>query len=438
MKARAGTNSRLIAARVLDAVLHRGRSLKSELGVALPQLPDARDRALVEAIVLAALRQRHRYADVLANWMEKPPGRRDGIARALLYVGLAQLDALKLPAHASVDATVQAARAAGRTRQAGLINAVLRRATREPLPPGHPEHGWPKWLFAKLHADWPDQIETILEASAVPPPMWLRVNATRSDRDAYKQRLDVMELESHAHEALAQALRLDEAVPVAQLPGFSEGDVSVQDGSAQWVADALAPAAGARVLDACAAPGGKAAHLLERDPTLRLVALDIDPARMRRMREGFERLGVSAQAIAGDAAEPSAWWDGVPFDTILLDAPCSATGIVRRQPDVLLHRREADIAALTALQSRMLDALWPLLAPGGVLLYATCSILPDENARQVAAFLSRTPDAASELLDERFGRVSGVGRQRLPGEDGMDGFFYARLRKAAEGATQSA
>lgn len=432
MKPRAGSNSRLIAARVLDAVLHHGRSLKTELAAALPQLPDARDRALVEAIVMSALRQRSRYADALANWMEKPPGRRDGIARALLYVGLAQLDALQLPAHAAVDATVQAARAAGRTRQAGLINAVLRRATREPLPPGLPGHGWPKWLLAKLHADWPDQMQAILAASGEPPPLWLRV---RGDRDAYRQRLRDAGIGSDAPAALPNALRLHASLPVAQLPGFAQGEVSVQDGSAQWVAAALAPTAGARVLDACAAPGGKAAHLLERDASLRLVALDIDPARMRRMREGFERVGVTAQTIAGDAADPAAWWDGVPFDAIVLDAPCSATGIVRRQPDVLLHRREADIAALTALQARMLDALWPLLAPGGALVYATCSILPDENARQVDAFLRRTPDAISEALDERFGRVSGPGRQRLPGEDGMDGFFYARVRKVHTDAT---
>ena len=427
-----GTRPRLLAARILDAVLHGGRSLKAELAEQLPQLPDLRDRALTEAIVMGALRQHSRYAAILAQWMQQPPGRRDGLLRALLYSGLAQLDVLKLPEHAAVDATVQATRAAGRMRQAGLVNAILRRALREPLPPGHPEHGWPRWLLSRLHADWPDALPQILQASQQTPPMWLRVNRQRTGMAEYAQRLAQAGITIHRHDVLPDGLRLDEPLPVSELPGFAEGLVSVQDGSAQMVADALLPDAGTRVLDACAAPGGKAAHLAERDATLRLTALDIDPRRMRRMREGFERLGLPSIAVlAGDAADPVAWWDGLPFDAIVLDAPCSATGIVRRQPDVLLHRREADLAALQALQARLLDALWPLLRPDGVLLYVTCSILPDENARQIDAFLSRTADAQAEPLDERFGRVCGAGRQRLPGEDGMDGFFYARLRKQA-------
>lgn len=427
-----GTRPRLLAARILDAVLHGGRSLKAELAEQLPQMPDLRDRALTEAIVMGALRQHSRYAAILAQWMEQPPGRRDGLLRALLYTGLAQLDVLKLPEHAAVDATVQATRAAGRVRQAGLVNAILRRALREPLPPGHPEHGWPRWLLSRLHADWPDALPQILQASQQTPPMWLRVNRQRTGTVEYAQRLAEAGITIHRHDLLPDAVRLDEPLPVSELPGFVDGVVSVQDGSAQLVADALLPDAGTRVLDACAAPGGKAAHLAERDATLRVTALDIDPRRMRRMREGFERLGLPSIAVlAGDAADPAAWWDGLPFDAIVLDAPCSATGIVRRQPDVLLHRREADLAALQALQARLLDALWPLLRPDGVLLYVTCSILPDENARQIDAFLSRTADAQAEPLDERFGRVCGAGRQRLPGEDGMDGFFYARLRKQA-------
>jgi len=205
----------------------------------------------------------------------------------------------------------------------------------------------------------------------------------------------------------------------------------VQDGAAQAVADALDVPAGAHVLDACAAPGGKSAYLLERDPGVRLTAIDIDAKRLRKVRETFARLGVGADANfhVADATDPSRWWDGAPFDAVLIDAPCSATGIVRRQPDILLHRRESDLPTLVALQARMLDALWPLVKPGGVLLYATCSILKDENERQVDAFLTRTVDASADALDDRFGRVSGAGRQRLPGEDGMDGFFYARLCK---------
>jgi 16S rRNA (cytosine967-C5)-methyltransferase len=196
------------------------------------------------------------------------------------------------------------------------------------------------------------------------------------------------------------------------------------------VADALSPNTGARVLDACAAPGGKAAHLAERDPSLCITALDVDARRVRRMQDTFARLKLDVDARTADAAQPGGWWDGVPFDAILLDAPCSATGIVRRQPDVLLHRRADDIAALVVTQAKLLDASWPLLAVGGTLLYATCSILRGENAAQVEAFLARTPDARLEPLAASFGHDTGFGTQRLPGEGGMDGFFCARLRKA--------
>ena len=426
-----GAASRVAAARVLDAVLHRGSSLKAELGVALPALPDVRDRALVEAIVFAVLRQRPRYDAALRQWMPRPPGKRDGALRALLYAGFAQLDVLGLPPHAALDATVEAARALGRTHQAGLVNALLRRAQRDGLPAGDPADAWPEWLRTRISADWPVQAAAIFAASADPAPLWLRVNRRVQSRDAYQQRLGDAGIESKAGESLPDALRVDAGVPVAALPGFAEGAVSVQDASAQAVADALLPAEGARVLDACAAPGGKTAHLLERDPSLQITALDIDARRVRRMTEAFARLGVDADARAADAAQPASWWDGMPYDAILLDAPCSATGIVRRQPDILLHRRASDVDALVATQARLLDALWPLLAPGGALLYATCSLLREENEHQVDAFLSRTADASAEILHERFGHAAGAGRQRLPGESGADGFYYARLVKQA-------
>ncbi|MGN7726566.1 16S rRNA (cytosine(967)-C(5))-methyltransferase RsmB [Luteimonas sp. 22616] len=431
-----GARPRAVAAQVLDAVLHRGRSLKAELAQALPALADVRDRALVEAICFAALRQQARADAALRAWVPRPLGKRDGALRALLHVGFAQLDPLGLPPHAAVDATVGAARVLGRAHQRGMVNALLRRAQREGLPAASADGAWPVWLRERLRADWPDDYDAIVAASALPAPMWLRVNRLHGSRDDYAARLREAGIEAAGDDALPDALRLDVPVAVAALPGFDSGDVSVQDGSAQAVVEALAyspgaPAAGRRVLDACAAPGGKAAHLLERDPSLRLTALDVDPKRIERVRETFARLGVGADAVlrAADAADPDAWWDGVPFDAVLLDAPCSATGIVRRQPDVLLHRRAADLDALPTLQARLLDAAWRVLAPGGVLLYATCSILHAENTGQVDAFLARTADAVVEPLDDRFGRMSGAGRQRLPGERDMDGFFYARLRK---------
>ena len=430
MNPQPGVAVRVAAARILHAVL-QGRSLKAELAAALPKIADARDRALLEAICFAALRQRARYDAALHAWMQKPPGARDDELRALLLAGFAQLDALGLPAHAVLSATVDAARVLGRAHQAGMVNALLRRAQREGLPPGDPARQWPAWLLARLRADWLDDLDAILAASAAPAPAWLRVNRLRGSREAYAARLAEAGIAAAPVDGLPDALRVDGSVAVAALPGFAEGDVSVQDAAAQRVADALAPPRGGRVLDACAAPGGKSAHLLERDPTLRLTALDVDERRLRRVRETFGRLGVGAQAqlLAADAADTAAWWDGEPFDAILIDAPCSATGIVRRQPDVLLHRRESDLAALTALQARLLDALWPLLAPGGTLLYATCSILEAENEAQATAFLTRTPDAHAEPLPDDFGVAAGAGRQRLPGDGGMDGFFYARLRR---------
>ena len=424
-----GIATRVSAARVIDVVLHRGRSLKATLAAALPALADPRDRALVEAIVFTALRQRARFDAALEAWLAKPLGARDHELRALLHAGFAQLS-LGMPDHAVVAATVDAARALGRPHQAGLVNAVLRRAQREGLPAAGDEAAWPRWLAQRIRTDWPGQADAIFAASAEEAPMWLRVHARATTRDGYLERLHEAGIDGQVDASLPDAIRLDAALPVQQLPGFDDGVVSVQDGAAQRVADALSPRPQARVLDACAAPGGKAAHLAERDPSLRILALDVDSRRVRRMQDGFARLKLDIEAAAADATRPDTWWDGVPFDAILLDAPCSATGIVRRQPDVLLHRRETDIAALVDAQAMSLDAAWPMLAAGGTLLYATCSILREENAAQVEAFLARTADAALEPLEAGFGHDTGFGAQRLPGEAGMDGFFYARLRKA--------
>ncbi|MCY7313153.1 MAG: 16S rRNA (cytosine(967)-C(5))-methyltransferase RsmB [Pseudoxanthomonas sp.] len=424
-----GVGTRVLAAKVLDAVVHRGRSLKAELGKVLPQLPDPRDRALLEAMCFGALRQRARYDAALQLWLQKPLGDKDGELRALLLTGFAQIDAMGLPPHAALSVTVEAARALGRPHQAGMVNALLRRAQREGFPTADPAAAWPAWRRKKINLEWGDHAAAIFEASAHAAPLWLRVNRLQGTRDEYDARLHDAAIACAADDALPDALRIDSPVAVTALPGFAEGAASVQDGSAQQVADALSPAPGARVLDACAAPGGKAAHLLERDPALRLLALDVDPRRLNRVRETLARTGGVAEFRAVDAADVQAWWDGEPFDAVLLDAPCTATGIVRRQPDVLLHRTPEDLTSLIALQSRLLDSVWRVVRPGGVLVYATCSILKDENEFQVEAFLKRTPDARAEPLHAGYGHAAGPGRQRLPGERGMDGFFYARMLK---------
>ncbi|MDG2525128.1 16S rRNA (cytosine(967)-C(5))-methyltransferase RsmB [Stenotrophomonas sp. HITSZ_GD] len=429
----AGVAPRVAAARILAAVIGQGRSLKAEFAAVLPGLGEPRDRALVEAICFAALRRRPAYEAALAQWLERPPGRRDADLKGLLLAGLAQLDALALPAHAALSATVDACRALGRPRQAGMVNAVLRRAQREGLPAVAADAGWPQWLREEVRRDWGAQADAIFQASAEPAPMWLRVNRRQSTREAYLDLLAEAGIAAHAGDGLADGVRLGEPMPVAQLPGFTTGAVSVQDGSAQQVADLFDLAPGLRVLDACAAPGGKAAHLLEREPGLRLTALDIDPRRLRRVAETLARTGVAegAQVIAADAAQPDGWWDGAAFDAVLLDAPCSATGIVRRQPDVLLHRRAEDVDALLGVQARLLDAAWRVLRPGGYLLYTTCSLLRRENEQQIARFIARTDGVAVQPLDATFGHAAGAGRQRLPGEQARDGFYYAKLLKTS-------
>ncbi|MEO5596607.1 MAG: 16S rRNA (cytosine(967)-C(5))-methyltransferase RsmB [Lysobacteraceae bacterium] len=442
-----GVGVRAAAARVIDAVLHDGRSLKSELATALPSFDDSRDRALLESICFHALRHRRRYAFALEHWMPRPLPAREHQLYALLLVGLAQLDALQLPAHAAVSVTAEAARVLDRKTHVALVNALLRRATREPLPVSSDpaiDQSFPDWLLARIRRDWPDHVDETLDASNTIAPQWLRVNAVQGSRDAYAACLreaDV-DIDVAAPDHPARALCLPRALPIDQLPGWRQGVVSIQDAAAQLAVEALSVQAGERVLDACAAPGGKTAGLLESHPAdaggaVELVAVDNDQVRLQRVTDTLRRLQLdnAATLICADAGDPDAWWDGKPFDAILLDAPCSATGIIRRQPDIKWHRRESDLAALTALQDRLLDALWTTLKPGGRLLYATCSILREENAERVDAFLARTPDAQPMSLDDRYGHQSGAGRQRLPGEQQMDGFFYALLSRQAKRET---
>jgi 16S rRNA (cytosine967-C5)-methyltransferase len=430
-----GAALRARAARVLASVLGDGRSLKAMLAQALPALPDSRDRALLEAICFGALRHRRRYEFALSQWLAKPLASRDYPVHCLLLVGLAQLDALGLPAHAAVGATAEATRDLGREPLVGLVNALLRRASREPLP-ASPDPGiansHPDWLVQALSADWPEDAAAILAANNRPAPLWLRPNLRRGSAEDVLSSLRAEGLEAELSRLAEPAIRLDDPVPVERLPGWREGALSVQDGAAQLAVQALDPKPGEHILDACAAPGGKTAQIAEVLADGELWALDIESRRLQQVVHHLDRLGLASpriQAMVADAADTAAWWDGRAFDAILLDAPCSATGIIRRQPDIKWHRRAADIPALAAQQARLLDALWPLLKPGGRLLYATCSVLREENERVVAGFLARWPDALPQPLEARFGRASGAGRQRLPGEDGMDGFFYALLRK---------
>jgi len=435
--ARAPADPRAAAARILAAVLG-GRSLTEAAPPWLEPLATRRDRALARELAYGACRWQPRLARLLERLLERPPRRKDTDVLALMYLGLYQLRELAVPDHAAVDASAGACRALGKPWAVRLVNGVLRsylrraaelEAALERDPVFATAH--PQWLLAMLREDWPGRWEQICAAGNRRPPLHLRVNRRRAAAGEYLERLAAAGIAARPHGLVEGAVTLAEPVPAAELPGFAEGLVSVQDCAAQLAAPLLAAEAGQRVLDACAAPGGKTAHIAERCPGLaELVAVDASPDRLRPLRESLARLGLGASVVCGDAAAPEGWWDGEPFDRILLDAPCTATGVIRRHPDIKCLRRAEDAPAMAARQAALLEALWPLLAPGGKLLYATCSVLHRENHARMAAFLERHGDARLAGLDLPFAVDTGAGWQILPGEQGMDGFFYAALARA--------
>ncbi len=430
-----GGRARAAAARVMRDLI-AGRSLSDALPAHLADFPEA-ERPLVQELCFGVARWYPRLELILAGLLDRPLKARDADLRGLLLVGLYQLLYMRVPPHAAVAETVEASRHLGKPWAAGLINAVLRELLREraahsaraeACPEGRFAH--PAWLVERLRRAWPERWEAILEACNQRPPMTLRVNRLRTSRDDYRAMLAREGIGARVLAACSAALELEGAVPVHRLPGFAAGLVSVQDAGAQLAAGLLDVRPGQRVLDACSAPGGKACHILESEPALgALIAVDIDEARLGRVRENLGRLGLAARLHVGDAAEPAGAWAQASFDRVLLDVPCSATGVMRRHPDIKLLRRDSDIARLARTQARMLAAVWPLLERGGMLLYATCSLMAEENEQQAGRFLSGMPDARERPIHAPWGQARSVGRQTLPGEEGMDGFYYACLEK---------
>jgi 16S rRNA (cytosine967-C5)-methyltransferase len=417
---------------VLAGVL-AGRSLADSLPAAAVE---PRDRALLAELCHGTCRWYHRLDRMLARLAPRPLKARDADVRALLLIGLYQLAEMRVAPHAAVTETVEAARALGKPWATGLANAVLRAflRDREPLTSALAadpvaRHSHPAWLVDALAAAWPAECEAVLAAGNARPPMTLRVNLRRDTLGDAQDRLALAGLAATPVPFVPSALTLEHPVDVARLPGFDEGHLSVQDAGAQCAAPLLDAHPGQRVLDACAAPGGKTSHVLETCAGARLTAVDIDERRLARVRENLARLRLDAEVAVGDAARPAGAWAQARYDRILLDVPCTATGVIRRHPDIKLLRRADDVAGLAARQAGILDAVWPLLAPDGILLYVTCSLLPDENHLQIGRFLARQADACPLPIDAPWGRPAGAGRQILPGEHGMDGFFYARLRK---------
>ncbi|MGE8166990.1 16S rRNA (cytosine(967)-C(5))-methyltransferase RsmB [Pseudomonas putida] len=431
-------NPRLAAARALAAVLSGKASLNSSLPAQLDKV-DERDRGLTQDLAFGTARWQPRLDLLAAQLLQKPFKAADADVQALLLVGLYQLFYTRIPAHAAIGETVGCADKLKKPWAKGLLNAVLRRAQREGEalladmerdPVVRTAH--PRWLQKSLKAFWPEQWEAICAANNAHPPMILRVNRRHHTRDAYLALLAKAGIDASACQYGSDAIVLSQACDVRGLPGFAEGWVSVQDEAAQLAADLLELAPGQRVLDACCAPGGKTCHLLEAEAGLaHVVAIDLEAKRLARVRENLDRLQLDAELIACDARDTASWWDGKPFQRILLDAPCSATGVIRRHPDIKLTRQADDIPALAALQGQLLDALWPTLEVGGMLLYATCSSLPTENTEVIDAFLARTPGARELDLATEAGLRQPHGRQLLAQESGHDGFYYAKLIKIA-------
>lgn len=397
----------------------------------------SKEQALVQELCYGVLRWWFRLHWISNRLLERPLKSRDGDLEALILIGIYQLLYMRVPPHAAVTETVEATRDLGKPWASGLINGVLRNLIRqkdELLDSiGEDETAdlsCPGWLIGMIRKAWPQQWHTILDELNQRPPMSLRVNLKRCSRDSYLKKLQAQAISASSIHGVASGVLLDKPQDVFSLPGFSDGLVSVQDGGAQLAAELLDLQPGLAVLDLCAAPGGKTCHILEVAPEdITLTAVDIDQDRLQRVRENLDRLGLDAALFSGDAADTKGAWAETSYDRILLDVPCSATGVIRRHPDIKLLRRPEDIAALVELQGRIFQSAWSLLNPGGVLVYVTCSLLPRENEKQIKSFLSHNQDALESPIDVAWGHARSVGRQTLPGEHSMDGFYFARLEK---------
>lgn len=428
-------NPRIAALGALSEVLDGHSNLVDS--ASLSGLRDSRDGALARNLAYGVLRWLSALEWLAGELLSKPLKKREVEVQRLLLLGLQQLWHDQTASHAAVNETAECARLLGKPWAVGLINAVLRRFQRErefflnKLQEVPHQFAHPSWLLQAIQADWPGQWREIVKANNQKAPLWLRINRQKADESKLRSELKSIGFEVEDHVFAADAICISPAAPVSEIPGFEKGWLSVQDPAAQLARDLLKPCAGDRILDACAAPGGKTAHLLESCQDLDLTVLDKHPRRIAQVKENLERLGLQAKIQVADATDTETWYDGQRFNKILLDAPCSATGVIRRHPEIKWLRSSRQVDSAVQLQAALLTALWPLLEPGGLLVYATCSILERENGRQIRQFLSEHPGAELEEPDVEWGTASPFGRQILPGEARMDGFFYAVLRKSA-------
>lgn len=431
-------NARLAAVYTLRDVLEDGKSLMQLIPAMKSQLAPE-DQGFYQELCYGTLRHLSRLEGLMEGLVNKKIRAKDYDLELTILVGLYQLIYLRTPEHAAISATVDVVQGLKKPWAKGLVNAVLRNYTRtgegllEKVDQNwEDKYSVPNWLLNRLKKAYKKDTSAILEALNESAPMCLRINPEFISREDYIRQLNEVEVDAQIHPDVISAVCLEHAVGVDRLPHFEDGWVSVQDPAAQLAAHLLKAKPNERILDACAAPGGKTGHILESvGGEAELIALDSDGLRLARVQENLERLDVGAELIEADAAELDSWWDGTAFDRILLDAPCSATGVIRRHPDIKWLRREEDIAQLVEVQANILKALWTTLKPGGRLVYATCSILPDENVQQIEAFLAATEDATEIKIDAQWGVEQTQGRQIRTGIDGMDGFYYAILQKNA-------
>jgi len=429
-------DARSVATQILTQVIKYRRSLSDELDTQLAHLNDQRERALTQALCYGVLRWLPRLQVILQRLLHKPLKDKDKDIYVLLLIGLYQHLYLRVPPYAATATTVNVTYLLKKRWASGLVNAILRhfQRQREALLISiesdlTAKWAHPSWLLKQLQKDWPLQWEQIAHANNAHPPFTLRVNTRLISRATYLEQLQTANIAVIPTADTPCGVTLKSPLNVQQLPGFTQGWVSVQDEAAQLAAFLLDVPPDARVLDACAAPGGKTAHLLEQYEIGTLLALDYQPVRVQKLADTLRRLKLSAQLCCADATQPDTWWNGQMFDRILLDAPCSGSGVIRRHPDIKYLRQANDISSLTTQQARLLAALWPLLAPGGRLLYVTCSIFAEENHLQIQKFLATYADAKEIVLTVNWGHALPIGRQILPGENNLDGFYYACLIK---------
>ena len=426
--------SRPAAALTLVQVFEYGRSLASLHGEFEAQL-DPKDKPMWQQLTYGTLRFHPALELITLKLLRKKFKNKDYDLQMLLEIGLYQLLHTDIEPFAAINETVNAAKSLDKEWACGLLNACLRNFERDKDTMirklnGHPQFqsAMPDWLLAQIKSAWPNDWKEVVKGSNHEAPMFLRINARKTTRDDYLNALDEQGISAEASAYADHGIVLHHPVNVTHLPNFAQGFCSVQDEAAQLSGQILPMKNGDKVLDACAAPGGKSCHLLEL-ADIELTALEMDEKRAQRIYQNLSRLELSAKVLCTDANATEQWWDGEPFDAILLDAPCSATGVIRRHPDIKYLRHEDDIAQLAQLQAQLLDNLWPTLKSGGFMLYATCSILSSENNQQINAFLARHADANVAPLPIEHGIVCDVGRQFLPTIDAHDGFYYCLLHK---------